>query len=206
MGVDDTTPFALLPANINNEDELLEVATSREQQNLKDVICFYRLLTKFWFRQYDEASCCPSRRVIRFLDVYHKFYEGLTALHLARRRSEDEQKWTAIGEKATSLFQTWEGYCAWNFENKSMLLQAELHFLKGEHDQAEEKYKASIVSAYKHHFLHEEGLAMELSGMFYRATGKKEEAKTSLLGARACYTRWGADAIVPSLDSYISSL
>jgi hypothetical protein len=94
MGVDDTTPFALLPANINNEDELLEVATSREQQNLKDVICFYRLLTKFWFRQYDEASCYPSRSVIRFLDVYHKFYEGLTALHLARRRSEDEQKWT----------------------------------------------------------------------------------------------------------------
>jgi hypothetical protein len=85
-------------------------------------------------------------------------------------------------------------------------LQAELHFLKGEHDQAEEKYKALIVSAYKHYFLHEEGLAMELSGMFYRAIGKKEEAKTSLLGARACYTRWGADAIVPSLDSYISSL
>lgn len=131
---------------------------------------------------------------------------GLTALQLARRRDEDEDKWTQIAEKAVTSFQTWQGYCAWNFSNKAALLEAELYFLREEFDKAEDKYNTSIELAYKHHFLHEEGLAMELAGKFYIEMGNNRTAKTSLMTARACYVRWGADALVPALDATIDSL
>jgi hypothetical protein len=173
------------------------------QKNLKDVICFYKMLSRFWFRQYDEAARFPSRRVIGFLDIYHVFFEGLVAMRMARRKDEDEQKWTEIAKKAVVSLETWGGYCAWNFSNKASLLRAELHFLRGEHAEVEKKYKASVLLAYKHHFLHEEGLAMELLGMFYMSIGNKEAAKSSLMGAQACYVRWGANA---ALDEHLSTL
>lgn len=198
IGVDVKEAFALLPDNINSEDELIEV--NRGQKNLQDIISFYKLLNAFWFRQYDEAAKYPSRRVRGFLDVYHVFFEGIAALHLARKRGDDKEAWTRIGEKAVSSFQNWTKCCDWNFENKKLLLEAELHFLKGENAEAEGKYKASISSAYKHQFVNEEGLAMELAGKFYDAIGKKDESSTFLLGARACYARWGANALVPHLD------
>ena len=106
-------------------------------------------------------------------------------------------------KKAVVSLETWGGYCAWNFSNKASLLRAELHFLRGEHAEVEKKYKASVLLAYKHHFLHEEGLAMELLGMFYMSIGNKEAAKSSLMGAQACYVRWGANA---ALDEHLSTL
>ena len=75
---DCNVAFATLPENINDEDELLQAATEREQNNLVHVICFYRMLTAFWFRQYDEAACYRSRRVIGLLDIFRVFVEGLT--------------------------------------------------------------------------------------------------------------------------------
>ena len=200
IGADVEEAFKLLPDSINNADDLLEVATSTGQKNLQDVVSFYKLLTAFWFRQYDEVAKYPSRRVRGFLDVYHLFFEGISALHLARKRDEDEESWTKIGEKAVSSFQNWAKCCDWNFENKILLLEAELHFLKGEYVDAEGKYKASIGSAYKHQFVNEEGLAMELAGKFLDTIGKTDESSTFLLGARACYEKWGASSLVPHIN------
>ena len=206
-GIDDSRPFDLLPDDINNENDLLKDALSKGRQNLKDVIHFYRFVfSSFWFKQYDEVTKYPShRRVVRFLDIYHVFYEGLAALHLARTSDRDVAKWTETGEKAVALFRIWEGHCKWNFQNMYLLLAAELHFLRAEHIEAQEKYKASIISAYTHNFLHEEGLAMELLGMFYNSMGKKKEAEETLMGARVCYERWGAVALLPQLDAVLSS-
>jgi hypothetical protein len=53
-------------------------------------------------------------------------------------------------------------------------------------------YEESIVSARKHRFVHEEGLAMELFGEFQSATGNAEEAKEQKRLARVCYEKWGA--------------
>jgi hypothetical protein len=50
---------------------------------------------------------------------------------------------------------------------------------------------------------HEEGLAMELLGMFYMSIGNKEAATSYLMGAQACYVIWGANA---ALDEHLSTL
>jgi len=205
-GIDDTRSFDFLPDDINNGNDLLKAAMSKGRQNLIDVIHFYQFVfSAFWLKQYDEVTKYPSRhRAVRFLDIYHVFYEGLAALHLARTSDGDVAKLTETGERAVALFQLWSQHCEWNFQNMHLLLAAELHFLRAEHIEAEEKYKSSIVSAYTHSFLNEEGLAMELLGLFYSSVGKRKEAKESLAGARVCYAKWGAIALLPRLDAALS--
>lgn len=80
-----------------------------------------------------------------------------------------------------------------------LLLEAELHSCQGEMEMAKSKFQESIDSAQKHRFIHEEGLARELFGMFYNENGKKEEAKLQYAHARACYQKWGAFALADRL-------
>lgn len=42
-----------------------------------------------------------------------------------------------------------------NFENKLLLLQAEVHYMGGKFEEATVAHKASIKSAHTHRFLHE---------------------------------------------------
>jgi hypothetical protein len=80
--------------------------------------------------------------------------------------------------KVTALgtFETKQVFCAQSFTffEESMLRQKK---------NIDHRFfwRTSII------FLHEQGLAMELSGMFYKAIGNKEAAKISLMGAQACY-------------------
>eukprot|EP00804_Cyclotella_cryptica_P023452 CCRYP_012112-RA/>CCRYP_012112-RA protein AED:0.05 eAED:0.05 QI:1315/1/1/1/0.75/0.55/9/220/927 len=201
--------FAVLNGDITNEDDLLEFGLSTGQRTLVHYIYFFKLLVAYWFSRYDEAALMADLYGVhhmRFLDIYHVFYDGLTSFQMARKRNGDEEKWIGRGEQAVSTFQTWGGHSKWNFENKFQLLSAELHLVQGHHDAAEEKYKSSITSARNHRFLHEEGLAMELLGLFYHQVGKIEDSKKMLKNARACYERWGATAIVIRLDSYLIDL
>lgn len=196
--------FTVLNGDITNEDELLERGISTGKRTLVQYIYLFKLLLAYWFAKYDEAAQMADlygMHHMRFLDIYHVFYEGLTSFQMARKRNSDEETWIARGEQAVSTFQTWVGHSNWNFENKFLLLCAELQFVKGNHDAAEENYKSSIMSAQNHRFLHEEGLAMELLGFFYCKVGKIEDSKKMLENARERYEKWGATAIVTRLDS-----
>jgi tetratricopeptide (TPR) repeat protein len=123
---------------------------------------------------------------------------------MSQEQNTDRDKWISIGEKAVSKFETWKGYSSWNFENKHLLLSAELLCVKGNYGAAEEHYKASILSAQLHRFVHEEGLAWERLGMTYEEIGRAESAREMLATARNCYERWGASAVVARLDSKLT--
>lgn len=201
--------FAVLNGEITNEDELLERGISTGKRTLVQYFYLFKLFLAYWFTRYDEASQMADlygMRHMRFLDIYHVFYDGLTSFQMARKRNGDEEKWIGRGQQAVSTFQTWKDHSDWNFENKFLLLSAELHCVKGNHDAAEEKYKASIISARNHRFLHEEGLAMELLGLFYNKVGKLDDSKKMLTSACACYEKWGATAIVARIESYLVEL
>ena len=86
-------------------------------------------------------------------------------MNLARRPGDAKKKWREMGEKAVAAM---TGYATsmskWNWENKALLLQAELHYLNGDLELADTVYEASIKSAREHKFIHEEALAYELYG------------------------------------------
>jgi len=109
---------------------------------------------------------------------------------LARDTKQD--KWRKIGEKnVRSMTQLLE-YSPWNFENKLDLLQAELHYLNNHHNMAELSYQASIVSARKHRFYHEEALACELYGIYLVENKMIAKGLEQLQNAREKYVKWGA--------------
>ena len=204
MGKDDNLVFAAVGMVISNEDELLQRAITTGKQTLVQYIYFFRMMLAYWFKDYETAAQMSElygKDHMRFMDIYYIFYEGLTALQLARRESNEQEKWIGIGESAVSKFQTWVGHSTWNFENKHLLLSAELASVKGDFRAAEEKYKASAISAHEHRFIHEEGLAIELLGSFYKNRGDLEGSRDVLTKARACYIKWGATAVVEQLDA-----
>lgn len=194
---DITKPFVMLEAaDIQTEDDLLLFCTRTEKFGVVHAIHSNRLILAYFFKRYDEAAQMAdlyhSRKMMRFLDVFVVLFEGLTSLQLARRKNGDEQKWIRKAEQAISSFKTWGSHSNWNCENKLLLLQAELHSVRGQIDDAEEKYKVSILSARKHRFIHEEGMAFELLGNFYKEHERHEDAKVQLIAARDCYKQWGA--------------
>jgi len=88
----------------------------------------------------------------------------------------------------------------WNWENKLLLLEAESHACEGELEMAKSKFRASIDSAKRHRFVHEEGLASELLGAFLEENGNVDEAKEHYAYARLCYQKWGAFALADRLS------
>ena len=190
---------------VKNEDELLQTMLASGRSHLANQIYVCRMIVAFFFKKYDKAEemakkLCDYRkqlivRIVRIRDVYGLFFQGLVAFRLSRSK-EDEPEWMSFGEEAVVTFQSWAKHSEWNFENKLLLLQAECHFSKGDGEAAERKYKLAIKSARKHRFLHEEGLAMDLLGLFYKSCGKTKEESESFESARACYKKWGAHGIL----------
>ncbi|KAL7453012.1 hypothetical protein ACHAWC_004717 [Mediolabrus comicus] len=205
-------PCDILEDNsIGTLDDLLQEALSSGRSGLAQSIYFKRMFVAFWLKQYTEAgelaelyrSQDRAKASTRFLDIFHTFYEGLAAFHLAYSSTDPDNKikWMGTGESSIDRFKVWQKHSTWNFENKLLLLQAEYHRCQGEDEDAESKFQAAIESAKLHRFVHEEGLAIELYSSFLKKKGDLDNSKGQLLLAIDCYERWGASAIVELVRS-----
>jgi len=188
---------------MNSEDELLQHALSIGRFSLAQTIYFNRLFVAFFFKRYEEAQKYAGKYLNQYAKLNianHIFYTGLTEFYFARHSSNS--KHLEIGHESLSSFKTWATHSTWNWENKLLLLEAELYFSKGEMEKAEEKYELAILSARRHRFVHEEGLANELSSAFHTANSNIDKAKSCISEARTCYEKWGAAALVELIDSH----
>jgi len=148
----------------------------------------------FWSRDYVEvvqlAEKLPPSQMKRVMEYIRFFYQGIASICLARQTHQP--KWRAMGEEAATWMSRMKSVSNWNFENKSILLQAELHYLEGDLESAESAYKTSIKSAHKHKFIHEEALAYELYGIFCYENKMVDKGLKQLLLAVDKYRQWGA--------------
>ena len=133
------------------------------------------------------------------------FIDGLIALYFARKHREDEAKWTIVAENAIELVKKWAKSSAWNFANKSFLLQAEYFFLKDD-ERAYACYKTSIKKAREHRFNHEEGLAYEKLATYLLHKNKHGEALQYFQNAKKCYSTWGATVLEQRVEKAITVL
>ena len=79
-------------------------------------------------------------------------------------------------------------------------MEAELKSHEGKHDEAMAFYVASIGSAKASGFINEQGLACELAGNHCKKIGDMGGAENFLIQARMCYTEWGSQMRVKSID------
>ena len=96
--------------------------------------------------------------------------------------------------------QIWAENCPENFENRAVLIGAEIARIEGRPLDAEQLYEQAIRSAHANGFVHNEALANELAARFYAARGFEKIAYAYLRDARYGYLRWGATGKVRQLD------
>lgn len=113
----------------------------------------------------------------------------------ARRRQHLE----ALAAHRRQL-ETWAKHCPENFENRAALVRAEIARLEDRPLDAMRHYEQAIQSSRASGFVHNEALAHELAGRFFRDRGLTSIGLVELGMARACYVLWGADGKVKQLD------
>ncbi|WP_375786999.1 AAA family ATPase [Bradyrhizobium sp. Pha-3] len=94
----------------------------------------------------------------------------------------------------------WADNCPANFENRKLLVGAEIARIEGRELDAERLYEAAIKSARRNEFVNNEGLANELAARFHAARGFETIAHAYLREARSSYIRWGAEGKVKQLE------
>lgn len=87
-----------------------------------------------------------------------------------------------------------------NFENKRLLVEAEMQRLKGQKQQAIHLYEGAIAAALEQGLLHEAAIANECAGVYMRSLGQEREAKLYLMAARQGFLEWGATAKARQLE------
>jgi hypothetical protein len=148
-----------------------------------------------FFREYKEVYDCGTKYRLgetkRPMELIRLFYEGISALVLARQTQQPNYR--VVGEQAIETFKFWvQNYSRWNFENKLLLLEAELHCLNDDLEQAVTAYTAAINSANQHKFIHEEALSLELYGVFLVENKLLDAGYAQLEIALQKYLDWGA--------------
>ncbi len=204
----DKNPFDFPEISFKDENEVLDEAESSGKIVHANSIYTNRVMRAFFFRNYGYAkemtekyAALVGNESLRFQTIFYVFYRGLLAFRLARSEG-DREYLLSSGEKSITSYQTWVMHSKWNFENKLLLLEAECDFANREYESAEKKYLASIDSARRHKFIHEEGLAMDLLASFYNERGDVEKGLEYLDGSFSCYEKWGASGLLKHLRGF----
>lgn len=95
----------------------------------------------------------------------------------------------------------WQNECNVNYLTWSLLVEAEISELVGNHHKAIQSYEAAIDHTELHDFVLEQALATELQGDFYIRRGAKRAARSTLTEAIATYIRIGAYGKANSLKA-----
>jgi signal transduction histidine kinase len=197
-----------------NDEEFDELQFERDLASnpaVAEVECWYsirKLQARFFAGDYASAVDASSRaqRVLwtspsQFETAEFHFYGALS--HAASWDSagpdQRQQHFEALTVHHRQL-QVWAENCPENFENRAVLVGAEIARMQGRELEAERLYEQAIRSARANGFVHNEALANEVAARFYMARGFDKIARTYLRDARYCYLRWGADGKVRQLD------
>jgi len=123
----------------------------------------------------------------------HHFYHALTmaALYPDAPRERQVRFMAALQDKLDKL-RAWASHCPANFDNRYLLVAAELARIGGRDMEAMRAYDAALASARSAGFVHHEALAAELAAGFYRQRGFDKIALTYARDAFGACARWGA--------------
>ena len=147
---------------------------------------------------------CPGFLVVA---DYH-FYAGLARVSHFEADHDfgaSDELWEKVKAHQKQI-EAWIETCSENFQDRFLLLSAEMARIEGRPLDAERLYAESIRSARASGFVHNEALCNELAARFYETRGFERIAYTYLRDARYFYLRWGATGKVRQLDELYPEL
>lgn len=197
---------------IENEfNEVEGLRLWREGNLISGVNWYYYLKTQFLytFEQYEEALaiCREADPLVPanfgfFPQTKHPFYYGLVlaAVYSTASQTEQEEYWPIL-EQQHKILQNWAENCPENYQDKFLLVSAEIARISGKELEAMDLYRQAIAQAKESGFTQNEALANELAAQFYFRKGWDEVGKVYIREATYNYQKWGADAKVQQLES-----
>ncbi len=134
-------------------------------------------------------------------EITCSFYQAITLSTLYPEEHASQQlEYVQTLQQIVRKFHKWADYCPQNFEDRSVLLEAEIARIEGRPLDAERLYEQAIRSANSSGCMHIEAIANELAAAFYRQRGLDRIARYYLTEAIACYHLWGAKGKVRQLE------
>ncbi|SHH04092.1 AAA family ATPase [Massilia sp. CF038] len=173
-----------------------------------------RQIAAFTFGRFDEAlqaADAASADQYFFLasvnEATHHFYHALTmaALYPDAPRERQVRFMAALQDKQDRL-RAWAAHCPANFDNRYLLVAAEMARIQGRDMEAMRAYDGALASARASGFVQHEALAAELAAAFYRQRGFDKIAVTYARDALTAYGRWGAYAKMRELEGQYPGL
>ena len=132
---------------------------------------------------------------------------GLNSLDILKQKKSHTTRYKEVVRDAISAMKDAAANSDWNFTNKLRLLEAEQKSLTKHHQRAIDLYKASIESARRSGFIHEQGLACEKAGFYYKdKNSDSEKALEYFKQARECYEEWGSRVKVDLVQKEIDDI
>ncbi|KAL7534218.1 hypothetical protein ACHAWF_004756 [Thalassiosira exigua] len=208
--VEDEGALRALPTWDNIKEIRAAGTKSVKQFHFSLMFASHQYTRYFLFKQFDKL---PEEGVLDRISekttplrptlFYGVFFEALIFFHLLRQTHRDEYR--IKGEAAMMFMRKWSKFNEWNFENKYLLLEAEMMYSSGYHEQAAQLYEQSILSANKHKFVHDEAIACEAAATFYYERGVHQKAYPFFMRSVHCYKKWGAMAVASRVSKMSKS-
>ncbi|KAK1738571.1 putative AAA ATPase [Skeletonema marinoi] len=181
---------------------------------LRDVLFYHRAIRAYWSGYtercyyYSEKYMSISWQEVRFMKVQMEFYHGLNSLDILKKklRGFSSVKCKEALRTSISVMRNAAAHSDWNYANKLCLLVAEQQSLSDDHRNAIKLYDASIKSARKSGFIHEQGLACEKAGFYYKRYGNNDKALEYFKQARECYEEWGSSMKVDFIQNELNNV
>ncbi|HEY9673286.1 MAG TPA: AAA family ATPase [Waterburya sp.] len=199
----------LLRGEVYDEQKMLPLHYSTNDQVAIQFLYFHKLELCYWFNNYSQAleniaqfeNYLGAAIGMPIFALFH-FYDSLVRLAVYSETPKSEQR--EILERVQinqGKMQKWSHYAPMNFQHKYELVEAEKARVLKQYWQAGEYYDRAIAGAKEHGYIQEEALANELAADFYFLIGKDKFAKIYLTESYYGYIRWGATAKVKNLEA-----
>eukprot|EP00985_Skeletonema_marinoi_P029067 scaffold26635_cov209-Skeletonema_marinoi.AAC.1 len=177
---------------------------------LRGVLYFHQAIQAYWSGYTERCQYYIGKYMsvigqdVRLSTFQMEFYHGLNSID--KWRGKNSFKCREIVRKSISAMKEAAANSDWNFTNKLCLLEAERQSLSYNHSQAIASYDASITSARKSGFIHEQGLACEKAGFYHKRYGDVCKAAEYFKQARECYEEWGSSMKVDFIQGELSNV
>jgi len=157
---------------------------------------FHRAFQSYWLG-FSERCCHFAQKCAvafpkpgRLYGTQVRFYHGLNLLDMLKKKTNALRRKEV--DEVIALMKIAASHADSNFRNKVELLEAEKYGLDARHSQAVRLYDAAIASAKNSRFIHEQGLACEKAGFYYKKIRDVRNAFDYFQQARGCYEEWGS--------------
>ena len=179
--------------------------------NLALPACFYwvrKLQACVWANDYAAAlgAAAEAQKLMWtsrpfFEHAEYHFYAGLAQAgsHSVESTPGDVQRLEALMGHYRQM-EIWAQHCPSNFEDRRVLLAAEVARLEGRVIDAEQLYEDAIRLARENGFIQNEAIGNEFAARFYAMRKLASIADHYLRKARDCCLRWGAEGKVRQLE------